>query len=275
MAVAFDAVGPSSAGANSATTSLTWAHTITGANTVLIAGCALDAGSDAGFSMSATYNGVSMTSLSGPIHSGGLTAGFLQVWGIIAAAGTSHNVVVTAAGGTPAGLSGGSLSFTGAGQTIGAAFGTPVTANPGGTSSTVTAAMASNTSGNIIAGFGCSGSNFSSATSPSTSRFIGGSGFTAAAGQSAGATSPSTGSSVTMAWTLGGSDAWAEILVEILAVASGTQAPAAVAAAAGVAPDALTSPHQVLSPVAHASAVAILPGGYGTWATPEFAEGGP
>jgi len=273
MAVAFDAVGPSSAGGNSVSaTSVTWAHTITGSNTVLIAGCALD-GSDAGFSLSATYNSVAMTSLSGPIHSAGGTSGFLQVWGIIAAAGAAHNVVVTAAGGTPAGLSGGSLSFTGAGQTIGAAFGTPVTTNPAGTFTTATASMASNTSGNIIAGFVCSGSSPTSATAPSTSRFIGGSGFSGAAGQSAGATSPSTGASVTMAWPLGGADNYAVILVEVLAAASGTPIGVATGTGAALGASILTSTVNV-GP-RYAGAATDLGGVYGSWGTPSLATGGP
>jgi hypothetical protein len=273
MPVAFDAVGPSSSGANSATASLTWAHTITGSGTVLLAACALDAGSDGAFSMSATYNAVAMTSLS-VVHSGGLSAGFLQVWGIIAAAGAAHNVVVTAAGGTPSGLSGGSLSFTGAGQSIAAAFGTPATGT-GNPASTVTATMASTTSGNIIGGFACSGSSFSSATSPSTSRFIGGSGFSAAAGQSAGATSPSTGSPVTMAWTLGGSDAFAEIMIEVLAAASGANPPAGLATGTGTALNAAIQTSNVNVGPNYAGAAADLGGVYGSWATPQYATGGP
>jgi hypothetical protein len=273
VAVGFDAVGPSSSGGSSTSaTTVTWAHTITGSSTVLIAGCALDAGSDAGFSMTATYNSVAMTALGSAVHSGGITAGFLQVWGNIAAAGAAHNVVVTAAGGTPAGLSGGSLSFTGAGQTIGAAFGTPATANTPAPTTTPSAALAANTSGNIIAGFCCSGSGFTSATAPSTSRFIGGSGFTGAAGQSAGATSPSTGSSVTMAW-LTGSDDFAEILVEILAAASGIPTGLASGTGAALNPAIVTS--TVTVGPRYAGTGTDLGGVYGSWGTPQLASGGP
>jgi hypothetical protein len=278
MALAFDAVGPSSAGAiSSGATTLTFAHTITGSSTVLIAGIAVDpSGSDAALTCACTYGGVSMTSLD-KWHSGGATqsAGYLQVFGIIAAAQTA-NVVATVSGGTPANIEGGSISFTGAAQTVGAAFGTPAHADSNSASvTTSTCAMASNTSGNIIAGFTTSGTGITSATSPSTSRFIKSNTGTGAAGSCAGATSPSTGSSVTMAWTQL-SDFYAEILVEVLVTAGPSVSPnAGVATAAGVSPGAATIPYSLTTAVAHASAVAILPGGYGTWGTPEFAEGGP
>lgn len=275
MAVGFDAVGPSASGAGSTTTSLTWAHTITGANTVLLAACALDMSNDSGFSMTATYNAVSMTSLS-IVHAGAATSGFIQVWGIIAAAGAAHNVVVTAAGGTPAGLSGGSLSFTGAAQTIGAAFGTPVTANTPQGTTTPTASMASNTNGNIIAGFACAGIGFTSATSPSTSRYMIANTFSGAGGSCAGATSPSTGSSVTMAWTLGGSDWFGEIMIEVKAAASGANPDAGLASGIGTAQDITMVSNVMTSGPRYATATSDLgPPGYGAWATPQYAQGGP
>lgn len=275
MALAFDAVGPSSAGATSAaSTTLTFAHVITGASTVLIAGIAVDASSDGALACTATYNSVAMTSLK-KWHSGGAaqSAGFLEVFGIIAAAGASHNVAATVTGGTPAHMSGGSLSFTGAGQTTGAAFGTPVTGDSNGASvTTSTAAMASNTSGNIIAGFTSSGTSIASATSPSASRFILSQAGTGAAGSCAGATSPSTGSSVTMAWTQG-SDFFAEILVEILAAASGT--PAGLASGTGTALNASIVTSTINVGPRYAGTGTDLGGGQGAWNTPSLATGGP
>ena len=272
MAVAFDAVGPSSAGATGTTASLTWAHTITGANTVLIAGVAVDAGSDAGMTCACTYNAVAMTSLA-TRHSGGATAGFLQVFGIVAAAGASHNVVATVSGGTPANITAGSISFTGAAQTTGAAFGTPASFDSAGaTPTTATGALASNTNGNIIAGFVTNGAGITSATAPSTSRFINSKTGSGAAGSCGGATSPATGSSVTMAWTVS-PDYFAEILTEILPAATGT--PVSAASGAGAALGATVVTSSTTTGPRYAGTATDLGGVYGTWNTPQYATGGP
>jgi hypothetical protein len=219
VAVAFDSVGPSSAGATVASnTVLTFSHTVVGSNVILLAGISVDTSADGGLSCTCKYGGTAMTSL-GVVHSGNITAGFLQVFGIIAAAGTA-NVVATVAGGTPANISGGSIGFSGAGATVALAHGTAATANTPTATTVATAALASNTSGNLIAGFMCAGSGITSATAPSTSRFIKSLTGTGAAASCAGATSPSTGSSVTMAWAMP-SDDFAELLVEILPFGGG------------------------------------------------------
>lgn len=274
MAVAFDAVGPSAAGATVATnTALTFAHTITGASTVLLAGIAVDNGSDTGLSCTATYNSLPMTSLL-VRHSGGAAAGFLQVFGIIAGAGASHNVVATVAGGTPANITGGSISFTGAGQTLGAAFGSPTAADSaGGTPTTATATTSgATTSGNIVAGFVINGAGITSATSPSTSRFINSATGTGAGRSCAGATSPSTGSTVTMAWTVS-PDYFGEILVEVLAAPVGI--PTGLASGVGVGLGADVAVSNITVGPRYATATADLGGGAGSWATPDYAEGGP
>jgi hypothetical protein len=278
VALAFDAVGPSSAGAiSTGATTLTFAHTITGASTVLIAGIAVDpSGSDAALTCACTYNSVAMTSLD-KWHSGGATqsAGYLQVFGIIAAAGGPFNVVATVSGGTPANIEGGSLSFTGAGQTLGAAFGTPAHNDSNSASvTTSTCNLPSNTSGNIIAGFTTSGTGITSATSPSTSRFLKSNTGTGAAGSCAGATSPSTGSSVTMAWTQL-SDFFAEILVEVLAAASGANPVAGLASGTGAAQPVTMASNVMTSGPRYATATSDLGGVYGAWATPQYATGGP
>lgn len=214
MAVAFDSVGPSAAGATiAANTVLTFSHTVVGNNVVLLAGIAVDSGADASLSCTCTYAGSPMTSL-GVVHSGGISAGFLQVFVIETAPGTA-NVVATVAGGTPANLSGGSIAVSGAAAPVATGHGTPATANTPTGVTTATCALASNTSGNLIVGFTCSGTSIASATAPSTSRFIKSQAGSGAAGSVAGATSPATGSSVTMAWTMG-SDDFAELIVEIL-----------------------------------------------------------
>lgn len=212
MAPAFDAVGPSSGGAgNLASTSLSWSHTVTGAQTWLLVGVGLStAGADTGMSTAATCNGVAMTSL-GIEHADNDTHGYLQVWGLAVAAGAA-SIVVTVTGGTPTSLAGGSLSFSAA-----SGFGTPVIVL--GDSAAPSVAVASNTAGNIIAAFAAVGSPVSTATAPGTSRFILNEDPNGGAGNVAGSTSPATGSSVTMAWS-SGFDEWAVIAVEVKAAAA-------------------------------------------------------
>jgi hypothetical protein len=76
VAVAFDAVGPSSAGAGATTgTTLTWTHTAVGSGVALViavgVGCST---SDAGFSISGvTVDGVAATSLSSIVHANNQT----------------------------------------------------------------------------------------------------------------------------------------------------------------------------------------------------------
>jgi hypothetical protein len=64
VAVAFDSVGPSSAGAfNTATATLSWTHTTVGANTTIVAAATFDDANDAGRTMTCKCDGVLMTGL--------------------------------------------------------------------------------------------------------------------------------------------------------------------------------------------------------------------
>lgn len=163
MAVAFDTVGPSSAGTGSATSPLTWSHTVTaGSNMALIAGCSLGASSvGTGFTMTATYNGVAMTSLGIKIGAGG--NGLAQVWILVApATGAAHNVVITkTVGGTIISLTGGSMSFSGVNQTT--PTGTLVTTS-GSTGTTASASVTGTTTGNQIFAVAAVGSAITTAT---------------------------------------------------------------------------------------------------------------
>lgn len=216
MAVAFDAVGPSSSGTASVTSPLTWTHVCGAGATVLLVGVTCDAATDTGMVLSATYNGVAMTSL-GLRHSNDQTAGYIQLFRLDSPATGSNTVSVTEAGGSGlGGLDGGSISFTGS-----ASVSAAQTAAGAGT--TASLAFTPTSTGNMVAAFaGCG-----SALTPSgsfTSRFNenAGSG-QAAAGYAAGSTIASTGGSVTASWT-SASDWWAVIAVEV-------QAPAASAPA--------------------------------------------
>jgi hypothetical protein len=223
VAVAFDAVGPSSAGASATgAASLTWSHTNGGTANAIVAGGAVGKGADGGLTITATYAGTTMTP--GTIrHSGGATAGFLRVFTLLNPTTGANNCVVTLNTST-ADLIGGSVSMTGAGS-----FVAEYAADSGGVNqTTATATSAGSSSGGLICAFVCTGSGVTSATAPSTSRYIKNLNFSSAAGNAAGATSPSTGSNVTTAWTIS-SDFWAVIGVETLQAAAAAALPILVA----------------------------------------------
>jgi hypothetical protein len=129
--VAFDAVGPSSAGISVANGStLSWSHTVSGSNTLLVVSVAVGANADGGLSLSATYNSVAMVSAA-KVHSNNTSYGFVQLFYLVAPANGSHTVQVTLSGGT-ADMEAGSVSFTGVNQTnpiahIATAFGNSTT----------------------------------------------------------------------------------------------------------------------------------------------------
>lgn len=225
MAVAFDSVGPSSSGANNATSPLSWTHTIGGSANALLVGVNLDPTNSSVATISVTAGGTSMGSpvVTGVISGGGgFTGAALWVFQMLNPPTGSVSIVVTVSGSETFNMIiGGSLAFTGAGG-----FGTPATANGQSASQAVT--VSGTSSASLVAGFLSAGDAISSATSPATSRYInnaeGSSGNTA--GDSAGATSPG-GGAVTIGWSVGGStgDTWAAAGIEVQA-SVGTPGPA-------------------------------------------------
>jgi hypothetical protein len=264
--VAFDAVGPSATAAKvSSATTLTWNHTVGASGTYLLVGATCDQAVDAGFSMTAKYNTVAMTPLGSAVHAGATNQGFLQVWGMASPpTGSALAVLITAAGGTPTDLNGGSLSFSAAG---------PVSATQSatGNSGVQSLSFSPTVSGNVVAAFcGCG-----SALTPSgsfTSRFNGGTAGGAGCGWVAGSTLASTGSAMTPSWT-SSSDFWAVIAVEVQAAGANPNAglPSGTGAASGV----TTIPYRLVSNLKYATAASDLGGGTGAWGTPQYAEGGP
>jgi hypothetical protein len=220
----YDATGGGAKCANC--TTLSWSHTDAG--NALLVGVSVGKNGDAGLTAVATYNGTAMTLLK-TVHTNNQTAGFLDVFGLVNPATGTHNVVVTETGGTASEITGGSESFSGAAAT--GTFGTAASAVGSSATASVTAGS---TSGNIVAGFVANGSQVTSATSPSISRDIANQDNNTGAGNSAGATSLSTGSNVTMAWTVV-NDWWAAVAVEVKT--SPVQAPPTVItqAATGIA----------------------------------------
>ena len=217
MAVAFDAVGPGATGATGPTSPLTFTHVCGASATHLLVGATWDGATDTGATMSATYNTVAMTSL-GVWHTGGGTAGFLQVWYLASPATGSHSVQVTATN-SPAGINAGSVSFTGS-----AGLSAVQSAVSSGTATNPTLTFTGTTSGNMVAAFVGSGSTVTQAGS-FTQRYnvTGGSG-QAGAGFTAGATIASPGGSTTANWTMA-ADFYAVAAVEVQAAAAAAVTP--------------------------------------------------
>jgi hypothetical protein len=271
VTLAFDAVGPSSAGAGATSASPSWSHVITGTNNLLLAAVVCD--TDATTITAITYGGTAMTPLvagaGNYIHANNAGAGWVAVYKLVNAPAGTATVAVTLSASSV--WEGGSLSFSGADTVTG--IGTPQNAE--GTSlSQPTMSFTPTTSGRLIAAFlGC-GNQINSATSPLTSRWIKNQGGSNAGGMSGGATAPSTGSAVTLTWSIT-ADFWGIMAAEVLAAGSVANAPAGLAAGSGVAQSPLTSPYSLLSGPNHAATATDLGGNYGSWATPQYAEGGP
>src|SRR5450759_4874472 len=135
MAVAYDAVGPSGGGGTYQTgaTSITWSHTCSGSNRLLVVGLTVVLASTTN-TMTVTYAGTAMTLLTqiAPLADG-IT--YDRIYYLVAPAIGANNVVVTTSAAYQA-ITAGSVSFTGAAT---APFGTPGTYFANGfTTSTVT-----------------------------------------------------------------------------------------------------------------------------------------
>lgn len=229
MAVAFDAVGPSSAGAGSLTATDTWTHVSVGTTGLAgIVSVAFGSGSTAtmAFTLGVTWGGVAMTSLGKVATDNSTTAGYVQMFGIIAPPTGSQTITVTCTGGTPNSLAAGSISFTGVGS-----FGTAVTAF--GSSAAATVSVTGTSVNNMMVSAVCAGSAISGAGTGVTSRWIKNESTSSGAGEGAGGTSPSVASgAVAMPWTISGSDFWGMIGVEAIASATGANVRGVTGAAA-------------------------------------------
>jgi hypothetical protein len=220
VAVAFDAVGPSAAGASAAAAaSLTWAHTCGGSANAILAGASLGKTSATSRTLTATYAGTAMAG-GAQVASGTSANGMLRVFTLLNPTTGTNNVVVTLDS-TTGDLTGGSVSMTGAGS-----FASQYSATAASAGTNATATSAGSTSGGLIFASVVAGVGLTSATAPSTSRYIKNLNGSTAGGNNAGATSPSTGSAVTTAWTVSGADNWGVIGVEVLQAAAAGAIPA-------------------------------------------------
>lgn len=110
MAVAYDATSKGTVGAGNST--LTFSHTITGANTILMVGVCLVQTNGAAIS-SATFNGVSMTAVYNYAPSGTRSLAYFY---LINPAGGAHNIVVTLTGNTDIAFGAVGVSYNGVSQ---------------------------------------------------------------------------------------------------------------------------------------------------------------
>jgi hypothetical protein len=273
MALAFDAVGPSASGfPPTSTKPVTWNHTCTGSEGLLLIGVAFDLVTSYASlgTMTVTYASATMAPVGNwPSGGAGQEAGVIAVWKKITPATGTNQVSVSWASGTPASVCGGSLSFTGADQSAGIGA---VTYNDSAATNVTawTTGSISTTAGNILAGFMTCGSG--SSFTLGTSRFNDGPGGGGAAGWAAAGTIAGGGPvSIGGAMT---SDYFATIAFEILSSAS-AGANAVLAHGIGSAQSVMVTPHNALAGPNYPATATDLGGGSGSWGTPQFATGGP
>ena len=166
MAVAFDAVGPSSAGAGGTSiSSLSWTHTNVAGNAALTVGCSYDNSTDAGVTATCKVDSVLITAATGNVESDAQTAGFAKAWTALGLASGARTVLVTYSS-AGADLEGGSVSYTGAGGFAAAATASGTLSTSASVTVTGTAASS------LVFGFAAAGDSINATSAPATSRFV-------------------------------------------------------------------------------------------------------
>jgi hypothetical protein len=206
MAVAFDAVGPSSAGggttAGASATSASWSHTATGTNRYVLAmvSFADTSGSTPDPTVSATYGGTAMSNVGSVSVETGTVGSILVFFGLVNPATGAQTIALTSSKADF--IVGGSVSFTGVDQT--SPVGTPVSANPTAVGTSLTASI-TGASTSQIAWFFANGTSMTGGTVASTAswtnRFIRNNTTAAASANVAGFTGAATGSAQTVGYT--------------------------------------------------------------------------
>jgi hypothetical protein len=151
--VTFDAIASTTV---TSATSTSWTHVVTstGSNLILIAGVGTGANMSAR-TFSATYGGVSMTSIGTSSPSGGPVNGMVQLFYLIAPPTGSNAVKIVASGNAKIRLMVGSLSFTGAAQSAPIHSVNPTSGDDASPSSTVASAA-----GDMVVDIACTGTGF-------------------------------------------------------------------------------------------------------------------
>lgn len=203
-AVAFDFTSNSS---NVNVNSITWNHTCTGTDRLLIVDVIVGQVGDSSITVAVTYNGVTMTSI-GKVHSNAGTDGFVEMFKLVNPP-SGNNAIIASTSTSVSSLIGGSISFTGVEQTVGVL--TPVTAT--GNSNTPSVTITTARKGSIIVDGVADGSTINS--SNQTSRFLLNQTGTSGAGNGGGSTAAG-GTSVTMSYGGSATDWWAIIAAEVI-----------------------------------------------------------
>jgi hypothetical protein len=228
VAVAFDAVGPSSSGKTGTTSPNAWTHTAVASGVALLAGIGYGHASGTDGTVAVTCDGVAMTLL-GSVKNDNQTAGMTLLFGIANIGSGARALSVTVTGGAGSlTLESGSVSYSGAGTSVATAFGTAVTAfGDSSVSGTESVTVTGTTSGNMVGAVSSIGTG--NLTNPATSRWLANFSNSNGAGN-AGQSDQAAGGSVTFTWTdSGGGDFWGAVGVEIKALAAGAAgAPAAL-----------------------------------------------
>lgn len=219
MAVAFDAVGPSSSGTGSATSPLTWTHVCGATATEIVVGATIFNGST-NVITAVTYGGQSLT-LVGFIPSDNDSAGGIALYHLTNPPTGSNTVSVSFTGG--GNTNAGSISFTGS-----SGIGTAVTGFSNATS--VSASVTNTTTGGMVtaaASYGGTQLNTFSGTNGVTVQWQHPGSGNSGSDNGVGGTVASTGggASQTVGFSDTGTDFWGIVAVEILPATSAASPP--------------------------------------------------
>lgn len=212
MAVAPDAVGPSSAGASSLSSlTLSWSHTIgSGADRAAYVGFAK--GGSTGTLSTVTFGGANMTLVASVVVPG--TSDTVYLYRLLNPTTGANTVAITYTGTAPNSIVGGSVSFTGVDQTT--PDGTPVTAGVD-IASAPSLAVTTTSTNSLVVDIAATGTGLSS--SGQTQRWLNNASGASAVGNAAQSTAAGTGGSVTMSYTPSTADWWGMVVVEVLPTA--------------------------------------------------------
>lgn len=241
MAVAFDAVGPSSAGQTATGAGgVTWTHTAVASGVALLIGFGYGHASGTDGTLTVLVDGSPATFLGKGQND---VAGATLLYGIANLTSGAHTVAVTVSGGAASQTwEAGSVSYAGADTS--SPFGTAVTAN--GSSTAPSVAVTGTLSTSMVGGVASIGTN--TITNPASSRWTANFSNSNGAGN-AGQADKAGGGTVTLTWSGTASDDWGAVAVEVLAprvltvtttslpaAASGTAYSQALQASGGTAP---------------------------------------
>ena len=202
MALAVDAASSSEA---TSATSLTWSHTVSGTNRLLVVGVQFYKNVNS-FISGITYNSVALTPVTGAAIN--TSNYYVDLWYLIAPSTGSNNIVVSYGGGAPFETGCGAVSFTDAHQTV--PYGAAVTAT--GNSSSPSVTVSSGTGEFVMDTMSIIHNGTLSVGAGQTARWndIGASGFT----KYAGSTEPGD-ASIVMNWSNTTAQEWAITAVNI------------------------------------------------------------